>query len=314
MRIDQFQQFINIVDYGSMSKAAEILNISQPALSVSMKKLEDKLGFSLFDKSGRTLNLTSYGEEVYQSAKRIINELEVMENICQDTNKNKHNLNVSNSFSILAKDNLIATLNSYEQDLVTCRFEDCSITKSIENVAAGISELGIIRYPSYKQKYINKILESKNLQCTVLANEPACIIVGPKNPLYHIDSNTINYKHLQSFSFITYVNELQDNIWMSFLKDLNIDYSHISLANVTQVFETVKKTKHIFIDTKKDHTHADWYDSNPIRFIEIDPTIQCSLAYIKRKNIKLSEIGKTYLNQLIDRINIWKPHQKKPKV
>ena len=305
MRIEQFTQLMTIVQEKSMTKAANKLNISQPALSLSMKKLEDDLGFQIFNKVGRTLNLTYQGEEVYLSAKRIVNEIEVMENICQNHEEDKHTLNISNSFSVLAKDNLIETFKQYKKGHVTCRFEDCSITQSIDNVYTGISEIGIIRYPAYKQNYLNKIFESKNIECSVMVYEPACVVAGKENPLYHIDADTINYQHIQSFPFITYVNEVQDNIWMSFLKDLNIDYSRISLANVGQVIETVKNTDLLFIDTRKDHTHSDWYDINQIRYIQIEPTVRCALAYIKLKNRQLSDIGQTYIKLLEKRIGIW---------
>ena len=305
MRIEQFKQLLTIVEEQSMTKAATKLNISQPALSLSMKKLESDLGFEIFNKVGRTLNLTHQGEEVFLSAKRIVNEIDVMENICKSHQQGQHTLNISNSFSILAKDTLTDIFKKYQKDRITCRFEDCSITKSIENVYSGISEIGIIRYPAYKQNYLNKIFESKNIECTVMVYEPACVVAGIGNPLYHIDADVINYRHIQSFPFITYFNEVQDNIWMSFLKDLNIDYSRISLANVGQVVETVKNTSLLFIDTRKDHTHSDWYDHNHIRYIELEPTVRCALAYIKLKNRQLSDIGQDYIDRIVERIDVW---------
>lgn len=306
MRIEQFKQLITIVHERSMTKAAEKLNITQPALSISMKNLEKSVGFDIFEKVGRTLNLTQQGEELYLCAKRIVNELDVIDNICKNHHEEKHTLNISNSFSVLAKDSLLDTLNLFHDDHITCRFEDCSVSHSIENVFSGISELGIIRYPDYKQSYLNKIFESKNIECHVIAHENACVVAGRKNPLYHIDADSIYHKHLRKFNFITYVNEIQDNIWMSFLTDLEIDYSRISLANVGQVIETVKNTNLLFIDTKKDHTHADWYDGNQIRYIELDPKVQCNLAYIKVKNKKLSDISQIYIDLLKKRIRIWK--------
>ena len=306
MRIEQFKQLITIVQEGSMTQAAVKLNITQPALSISMKNLEKAVGFEIFEKVGRTFKLTRHGEEVYLCAKRIVNELNVMENICKNHQKDKHTLNISNSFSVLAKDTLIDTINLFHKDHITCRFEDCSIMQSIDNVFSGISELGIIRYPTYKQNYLNKIFESKNIEYHVLDNNNACIVVGKKNPLYYIDSDSINYDHARNFPFITYVNEIQDNIWMSFLKDLEIDYSRISLADVSQVIEMIKNTDLLFIDTKKDHSHADWYDANQIRYLEIEPKIPCALTYIKLKNRNLSDIAQVYVDLLKTRIRVWK--------
>ena len=61
-------QFMAIVEAGSFSRAAEVLLISQPALTHNMKKLEDTMGVQLLERSSRGIRLTEYGETLYQSA------------------------------------------------------------------------------------------------------------------------------------------------------------------------------------------------------------------------------------------------------
>lgn len=55
-----------------MSKAADMLNISQPALGSNIRRLEIELGVPLFDRVGRNIVLNSYGEEFLKSANSII--------------------------------------------------------------------------------------------------------------------------------------------------------------------------------------------------------------------------------------------------
>ena len=57
---------------GSFSRAAEHLYISQPALSLSVKKTEEQLGVPLFDRSHRPLRLTDAGEAYIDSIKKLI--------------------------------------------------------------------------------------------------------------------------------------------------------------------------------------------------------------------------------------------------
>ena len=59
----------------SFTKAAEKLFISQPSLSLTIKKLEDNLGVPIFDRSGREICLTDIGEK-YISAIEEINIIE----------------------------------------------------------------------------------------------------------------------------------------------------------------------------------------------------------------------------------------------
>ena len=55
----------------SFTKAAEKLYISQPSLSLTIKKLEDELGFLIFDRSGKETTLTPLGEKYIQAIKEI---------------------------------------------------------------------------------------------------------------------------------------------------------------------------------------------------------------------------------------------------
>ena len=60
----EIDAFLNIVKYGSITKAAEILYISQPALSRRIKSLESELQYKLFirQKGVRNITLTPQGE------------------------------------------------------------------------------------------------------------------------------------------------------------------------------------------------------------------------------------------------------------
>lgn len=61
MELLQLQYFRAIATYGSMSRAAQMLFVSQPTLSVTMTRLEESLGFSLFVRQKGKLTLTPAG-------------------------------------------------------------------------------------------------------------------------------------------------------------------------------------------------------------------------------------------------------------
>ena len=60
-----------------MTKAAEKLSISQPALSRSIARLEDELGVPLFERQGRSIHLNRYGELFEHRVERILNEYQL---------------------------------------------------------------------------------------------------------------------------------------------------------------------------------------------------------------------------------------------
>ncbi|GAA4478752.1 transcriptional regulator CynR [Rhodococcus olei] len=64
--------FVAVVDHGGITKAARALYISQPSLSQAIRTLERRLGTTLFDRSGRTLELTEDGRKVEAVARGIL--------------------------------------------------------------------------------------------------------------------------------------------------------------------------------------------------------------------------------------------------
>jgi len=72
MDIRQLEVFLKVAELSSFSKAADILNISQPTVSAHIQNLESELGIRLFDRSGRKVLLTPEGKVLVKYAKEII--------------------------------------------------------------------------------------------------------------------------------------------------------------------------------------------------------------------------------------------------
>jgi DNA-binding transcriptional LysR family regulator len=70
--VDQLRTFITIVDTGSFTKAAEIVHKTQSAVSMQMKRLEERLGRPVFARDGRASKLTEDGERLLDYARRIV--------------------------------------------------------------------------------------------------------------------------------------------------------------------------------------------------------------------------------------------------
>ena len=60
----QFQAFVTVARLGSFTRAAKHLHLSQPALTVQIRKLEEAMGVRLFDRSTRVVMLTPIGREL----------------------------------------------------------------------------------------------------------------------------------------------------------------------------------------------------------------------------------------------------------
>ncbi len=72
MNITQLIYYIELAEVEHISNVAYTLNISQPALSKSLSRLEDELGCKLFDRAGRGIKLNKYGQAFLPYAKSMV--------------------------------------------------------------------------------------------------------------------------------------------------------------------------------------------------------------------------------------------------
>ncbi len=70
--VDQLRTFIAIVETGSFTKAADVVHKTQSAVSMQMKRLEERLGKPVFARDGRASKLTEDGERLLDFARRIV--------------------------------------------------------------------------------------------------------------------------------------------------------------------------------------------------------------------------------------------------
>jgi|SRR5882672_524948 len=77
MTFEQMKIFLEAAHFGSFTHAAERLGLTQSAVSVSIKKLEEQHDVSLFDRSGRRLMLTEAGQVLLNEAERILRDVEL---------------------------------------------------------------------------------------------------------------------------------------------------------------------------------------------------------------------------------------------
>src|ERR671934_1401704 len=81
----QLAAFCAVVERRSFSQAAERLGVTQPAVSLQIRSLEQRLGRRLLDRSGRRVEPTEAGLRLYTSAQRLLQlEEQLLEDLAAD--------------------------------------------------------------------------------------------------------------------------------------------------------------------------------------------------------------------------------------
>ena len=80
MELYQLRSFVAIAEVGQLTRAAEKLHISQPALSAQLKALEDELELTLFERTSNGMELTAAGKQMLDEAEKILSAAQALHN------------------------------------------------------------------------------------------------------------------------------------------------------------------------------------------------------------------------------------------
>ncbi len=140
--LKQLKIFEAVAETQSYTRAAEKLNMTQPAVSMQMKQLEETIGLHLFERQGKKIVITSIGARMREHEKKILlrfSRLHEFLNVLQDKDEkitisaattanhfvthmmadfSRHHPNVNITLDITNRETLVSQLQSYDPDFV----------------------------------------------------------------------------------------------------------------------------------------------------------------------------------------------------
>lgn len=164
------EQFLGVVEYRTLSKAAEELHISQPSLSRSMKKLEDELGVSLFRRENAKIILTDTGKEAAEYAKRALQSNQELIDHVRLYERSLNSINIGSSAPFpLSQVNSLLQENFYDKTISSELSDD---GKLISGLKSRYYQFAILHeIPEEKDIFIQRYL-SESLFISLPKNHP----------------------------------------------------------------------------------------------------------------------------------------------
>lgn len=185
MDIQKLKYFYTTAQLEHITRASEILHISQPSLTQAIKSLEFELGVSLFERQGRRIILTQFGKYLKE---RLDTLLPQFDNIPNEIEQLKNSVNKTVKLNILAASSfVINTIMSYKKKHPDVIFDfeqneqkyDCDIV---------ITTNGL--YSDHSKNYIKRCIREEKIYLAV-----------PKNSIY-ASYSSINLATVKDESFI----------------------------------------------------------------------------------------------------------------
>lgn len=167
MEIDNYRNFLAIVEAGSMTSASEFVHIAQPALSKQLKSLEGYFGTKLIitTRGSKHLILTDAGKILYHKAKYICS-LEDMARIeiddISDGNRGTLRISAANSRSSIFIKTCLEPFHDLFPNVVYEIYEG-SVNEQSQQLLSGITELGILSVPLIHQMILKSYSKERKI-------------------------------------------------------------------------------------------------------------------------------------------------------
>ena len=180
MKLSQIEQVLEVARIGNISQAAENLYLSQPALSLSIKRLETEVGTDIFVRMGNGVALTHFGEMFVRQARHIMAEVETMEKICQTRSVLVPlELRIGSRGNFNLVDEIFPEIiQKYSRNPIEIRWFDMDLDKQIEAVKNGDIEAGIITIWDYRRRTVIQKILSKGLEYRRIAPSNVGVFVS----------------------------------------------------------------------------------------------------------------------------------------
>ena len=187
--IELYKIFYYVAKYKSITKAAEMLYISQPAVTMSIKKLEEQLEMTLFTRTKRGVILTNEGKVLYEYVEQAMESIKIGENRINSLKKlDTGNIRIGIG-TTLTKYFLMEYLDKFHKLYPKININiDTSMTvdilKKLEN---GLVDIAIITTDKLEYKDFN-IVYSRDIQDVFVASKDYYDIIGKKTSLDNLNT------------------------------------------------------------------------------------------------------------------------------
>jgi DNA-binding transcriptional LysR family regulator len=269
----------------NFSRAADRLFITQPTLSQQIKRLETELGFPIFQRTTKSVELTSYGDLFVARAQKIVSDFEDFEQWIAQI-KSAKNANLSFGSSALTSPHASACISDF-----IAQFPDVQLAYTeqwdptlVNMVKGGALDFALVGLPPNG-------VDRSGLHIFPIQEEYVCAVMSQTHPLHTQASVTLqelaNEKILCTSSESGLTNLMKSEFA---LRGLHPHFV-LNLISIEARLSMVMKGAVTFVMSKQ----FEWYNHDGLAVIPIAPKIYRTLALIATANREISVVEKAFI-------------------
>lgn len=295
MNMNQLRYVLEVAKSKSMREASTKLFVSQPALSASIKELEEELGIIIFERTNKGIYLTSEGNEFLVYAKKAIGQYEILEERYLTNNKNNEWFSVSTQHYNFAIKSFTKVIKKFNPDTYTFYIHETKTNEVLEHVRDLKSEVGIVSYSGANEKLMKKLLREYQLEFVPLMRKETYAYVWKNHEF--ASRKEISISELIEYPCVSFDQSAEHNFYLN--EEAMADYHFTKMIKSDDRATTMEILAELggysIGSGMLAEEDAILQGMVSIKLKEEDPLI---IGYIIRKGSSLSIYGKAYIEEL----------------
>ncbi len=296
MNINQIKYVLEIASSSSMREAATKLFVSQPALSASVRELEEELGILIFDRTNKGITLTEDGSEFVNYAKRAVSQYEILEDKYLSKDSDKERFSVSTQHYNFAIKAFTEVINKFYPDRFIFSIHETKTKEVLEDVRSMKSEVGVVSFSDANEEILRKIFKHYQLVFTPLMIRETYIYVWEDHEL--AGRKEISIEELSDYTCLSFDQSDESNYYLT--EEAMADYDFPKMVKsddrATSMELIAKLGGYSIGSGMLSGDEAILKGLVSIKLKEEDPL---TIGYITRKDSKMSVYGKAYVEELL---------------
>ncbi|WMJ86890.1 LysR family transcriptional regulator [Anaerocolumna sp. MB42-C2] len=287
MELLQLKYFQTAARTQNFSQAADLLNISQPSLSITIARLEDELKVNLFDRKGRNVLLNEAGTIFLRRVNAIFSELDnAINEVADIAGEQSRHISLSTTGTPLLSGILKNYIKLHPEVMIK---QKCGLLESVEKeLVSGVIDF-CITLPA---------IQGENLQCKILKEDEIVLIV-PQNHRF-AQRESIKLSEAADDYFISLppnynFRKVADSICETagFVPKVLFEIDDILIQEMIELEKGIALLPFYIVN----RPHIRKHNLRMIKIEEPDTHIQIGLSW--QKNRYLSEKAKQFRNYII---------------
>ncbi len=287
MELRALKYFLTVIEYRSISHAAQFLHISQPAISRQMKELESELGVTLFIRGNRQIELTEAGLLLKKQAQEIDALVSKTKNTFSDDGDLNGDIYIGAAETHVMK-YITNAVRSFHENHPKVRFHFYSANADDvkETIDKGIMDFGVLVAPTNTTRYDKLTFPEKDTWG---------ILVKNKDPLASL--KTVKPEDLANRPLI--ISE-QKKVQKTLEEWLNLnDVTGNFIATYNLLYNaTLLVSSEVGIAFALDKIVTKYKTRDSLTFVPLQPAVNANVDLIWKKNATFSPVASKFLNCL----------------